>query len=102
MDGGLPSKARNNGFKLVNTPYVLFMDADVYLLDPKVLSNAMVKIHRYELDLVTAKFRSENGNYNYVYKTFDFIQYVSKDLFICSVNGFLSVTINAILIRSID
>ena len=37
MDGGLPSIARNNGFKLVTTPYVLFMDADVFLLDPKVL-----------------------------------------------------------------
>ena len=30
-DGGLPAIARNNGFKLVTTPYVLFMDADVFL-----------------------------------------------------------------------
>jgi glycosyltransferase involved in cell wall biosynthesis len=78
MGGGLPSKARNNGFKVVTTPYVLFMDADVFLLDPKVLIRSLIRIHRYELDLVTAKFRSDNGKYNYVYKSFDLIQGLSK------------------------
>lgn len=78
MDGGLPSVARNNGFKLVKTPYVLFMDADVFLLDPKVLLRSILKIKRYNLDLVTVKFRSDNGRYNYVYKVFDFIQMLSK------------------------
>jgi glycosyltransferase involved in cell wall biosynthesis len=78
MDGGLPSVARNNGFKLVKTPYVLFMDADVFLLDPKVLLRSILKIKKYNLDLVTVKFRSDNGGYNYVYKVFDFIQMLSK------------------------
>ena len=78
MEGGLPSVARNNGFKLVKTPYVLFMDADVFLLDPKVLLRSILKIKRYNLDLVTVKFRSDNGRYNYVYKVFDFIQMLSK------------------------
>ena len=91
MSGGLPSKARNNGFKLVNTPYVLFMDADVYLLDPKILLRAIVRIHRYKLDLVTAKFRSDNGEYNYVYKTFDFIQTISKWSTPFCLGGFMLV-----------
>ena len=78
MEGGLPAKARNNGFKLVTTPYVLFMDADVFLLDPKVLMRSLLKIKKYDLDLVTAKFRSDNGKYNYVYKAFDLIQLLSK------------------------
>ena len=77
-DGGLPAIARNNGFKLVTTPYVLFMDADVFLLDPKVLKRSVVRIHRYHLDLVTTKFRSDNGRYNYVYRVFDLIQALSK------------------------
>ena len=77
-DGGLPSIARNKGFKLVTTPYVLFMDADVFLLDPKVLKRSIVRIHRYHLDLVTTKFRSDNGKFNYVYKVFDLIQLLSK------------------------
>jgi len=78
MEGGLPSIARNNGFKLVTTPYVLFMDADVFLLDSKVLIRSVIKIKKYNLDLVTTKFRSDNGNYNYVYKVFDLIQSLSK------------------------
>ena len=78
VEGGLPSIARNNGFKLVTTPYVLFMDADVFLLDPKVLIRSILKIKKYNLDLVTAKFRSDNGKYNYVYKAFDIIQTLSK------------------------
>jgi cellulose synthase/poly-beta-1,6-N-acetylglucosamine synthase-like glycosyltransferase len=77
-DGGLPAKARNNGFKLVTTPYVLFMDADVFLLDPKVLKRSVLRIHKNRLDLVTTKFRSDNGKYNYVYKVFDLIQGLSK------------------------
>lgn len=78
VDGGLPSVARNNGFRLVKTPYVLFMDADVFLLDPKVLLRSILKIKKYNLDLVTVKFRSDNGQYNYVYRVFDFIQLLSK------------------------
>lgn len=78
VNGGLPSIARNNGFRLVETPYVLFMDADVFLLDSKVLLRSILKIKKYELDLVTVKFRSDNGKYNYVYKVFDIIQLLSK------------------------
>ena len=78
MDGGLPAIARNNGFKVVTTPYVLFMDADVFLLDPKVLIRSVIKIKKYNLDLVTTKFRSDNGKFNYVYKVFDLIQALSK------------------------
>ena len=78
MDGGLPAKARNNGFKLVTTPYVLFMDSDVFLLDSKVIKRSLLRIHKNHLDLVTTKFRSDNGKYNYVYKVFDLIQGISK------------------------
>ena len=78
IEGGFPSEARNNGFKLVYTPYVLFMDADVFLLDSKVLVRSLLKIKKNNLDLVTTKFRSDNGKYNYVYKTFDIIQMFSK------------------------
>jgi hypothetical protein len=47
-------------------------------LDPKVLIRSLLKIKKYDLDLVTAKFRSDNGKYNYVYKAFDLIQLLSK------------------------
>jgi len=77
-DGGLPARARNNGFNLVTTPYVLFLDADVFLLDPKTIKRSLLLAQKRKLDLTTVKFRSDNGKYNYVYKTFDIIQILSK------------------------
>lgn len=91
MDGGLPAVARNNGFRLVETPYVLFIDSDVYLLDPKILKRSILRIHRNNLDLVTAKFRSDNNKFNYVYKTFDFLQMVSKWSTPFCLGGFMTI-----------
>jgi glycosyltransferase involved in cell wall biosynthesis len=78
MEGGLPAKARNNGFELVTTPYVLFLDADVFLLDPKTIKRSLLLAQKRKLDLTTVKFRSDNGTYKYVYKMFDIIQLLSK------------------------
>ncbi len=91
MDGGLPSVARNNGFKLVETPYVLFIDSDVFLLDPKIVKRAFLRIHRQKLDLVTTKFRSDNGKYNYIYRLFDFLQLVSKWSTPFCLGGFMMI-----------
>jgi len=91
IDGGLPAKARNNGFKLVATPYVLFIDADVFLLDSKTIKRAFLKIYKNNLDLVTTKFRSDNGKYNYIYKTFDFLQIISKWSTPFCLGGFMMI-----------
>ena len=91
MDGGLPAVARNNGFKLVETPYVLFIDSDVFLLDPKIIKRAFLRIHRQKLDLVTTKFRSDNGKYNYIYRLFDFLQLVSKWSTPFCLGGFMMI-----------
>jgi glycosyltransferase involved in cell wall biosynthesis len=77
-NGGLPSKARNIGFALVTTPYVLFIDADVFLLNPNTIKKSLLLAQKRELDLTTVKFRSDSGKYNYIYKTFDIIQSISK------------------------
>jgi len=89
--GGLPAVARNNGFRLVNTPYVLFMDSDVFLLDPKIIKRSFLRIHKEDLDLVTTKFRSDNSKYNYVYKLFDFLQLASKWSTPFCLGGFMMV-----------
>ena len=91
MDGGLPAVARNNGFKLVQTPYVLFIDSDVFLLDPKIVKRAFLRIHRQKLDLVTTKFRSDNGKYNYIYRLFDFLQLISKWSTPFCLGGFMMI-----------
>jgi len=91
MDGGLPAVARNNGFKLVETPYVLFIDSDVFLLDPKIIKRAFLRINRQKLDLVTTKFRSDNGKYNYVYRLFDLLQTISKWSTPFCLGGFMMI-----------
>jgi cellulose synthase/poly-beta-1,6-N-acetylglucosamine synthase-like glycosyltransferase len=89
MDGGLPAKARNNGFRIVKTPYVLFLDADVFLLDKTILTDTTKKILDRDLDLITVKFRTDNGKYNYVYKTFDVIQKLSRLVSPFCLGGFM-------------
>jgi glycosyltransferase involved in cell wall biosynthesis len=89
IDGGLPAKARNNGFKFVKTPYVLFLDADVFLLDTKILINTVTEIYDKDLELVTVKFRTDSGKYNYVYKIFDPIQKISKLISPFCLGGFM-------------
>lgn len=76
--GGLPARARNLGFKHVSTPYVLFLDADVFMINPNIIQDALVLSVVRDLHLTTVKFRSDSGKFNYVYKTFDQIQNISK------------------------
>ena len=41
VKGGLPSVARNNGAKHIKTPYVLFLDADIYLKDSSIITKCL-------------------------------------------------------------
>ena len=43
IKGGYPAKGRYEGGKLVKTPYVLFLDADVFLTDKNVLMETLSK-----------------------------------------------------------
>lgn len=89
--GGIPSIARNKGYKHVKTPYVLFIDADVFLLDSSILEYTTKKAIDKDLDLTTIKFRSDSGEYNYVYKTFDFFQKISKIISPFCLGGFMLI-----------
>ena len=75
IKGGYPSKARLNGSKLVDTPYILFLDADVMLLDNKLFYN----IAGFDLDLLTVPFQTEKG-WNWVFRIFDLFQNLSIKL----------------------
>jgi glycosyltransferase involved in cell wall biosynthesis len=89
IEGGLPAKARNNGAWMVKTPYVLFMDSDMFLLDPTLLTDTIKEMRLYNLDLLTTKVRTTNGKYNYVFKTFDLIQKISKRISPFCLGGFM-------------
>jgi len=52
IDGGPVSIAKNNGARLVTTPYILFIDADVRFFKPTVIRDAVRLIERKNLDLI--------------------------------------------------
>jgi glycosyltransferase involved in cell wall biosynthesis len=88
-NGGLPSIARNIGFDFCDTPYVVFMDADVFILDYDLLTDCLIEIQGFELELLTCKFRSTTGEYNSVFRIFDTIQKISKPLTPFALGGFM-------------
>ena len=89
IEGGLPAKARNNGARYVKTPYVLFMDSDMFLLDPTIITTVTTMMLQGGIDLLTTKIRTTNGKYNYVFRTFDFIQKISKFISPFCLGGFM-------------
>jgi len=75
IKGGYPAKARLKGSKLVDTPYILFLDADIMLLHDKLLYNIL----SFNLDLLTVPFVTEKG-WNWVFRIFDIFQNLSVKL----------------------
>jgi len=52
IDGGPVSLAKNNGARLVTTPYILFIDADVRFFKDTVIQDAVNLIESKNLDLI--------------------------------------------------
>ena len=52
IEGGPVSVAKNRGARLVNTPYILFIDADVRFFKNTVIRDAVNKIESKNLDLI--------------------------------------------------
>ena len=57
IEGGPVSTAKNNGAKLVTTPYILFIDSDVRFFRPSVISDCFYAIQRENLDLIGLKIK---------------------------------------------
>ena len=73
IKGGYPAYGRYMGAKLVTTPYVLFLDADVFLYNNTVLYQT---VHNTK-QLSTIKFETDKG-YNWIYVIFTFVQKIMK------------------------
>jgi len=73
IKGGFPAKARLEGSKLVTTPHILFLDADIMLEDKFVLGDCL----SYNTDLVTVPFQTEKG-FNWIFRLFDIQQKMSN------------------------
>jgi len=87
-DGGLPSVARNNGAKLCDTPYVLFLDADIFLTNINTINDTLNTIKNNHLHLVTTKFRVR-GIYSFVFPIFEFFRDLTIYKAPCAIGGFM-------------
>ena len=73
IKGGFPSQGRLNGSKLVKTPYLLFLDSDIFLTNPTILDECM----KYKKDLITVPFHTDHP-YKWVFRAFDMFQSLSS------------------------
>ena len=88
IEGGFPSKARNNGALISETPYILFLDADMFLTDTNTIEKSLTFISENSLSLVTTKFRTQ-GKYFYVFPIFEFFRNWFSHHSVCVVGGFM-------------
>jgi len=87
--GGLPSVARNNGAAYVRTPYVLFLDADIYLQEPSIINKCLTAAIGGDYDLVTCKFKTLDRKYDWVFQVFNIIQQISSLFTPFAIGGFM-------------
>ncbi len=77
--GGMPSVGRNQGALQADTPYVLFLDADIELADPTLIRRCLEKAQRKGLHCVTTNILCSGGSLvdKLFYATNDCFQYLS-------------------------
>ena len=88
IDGGFPSVARNNGAKLVETPYVLFLDADIFLYDNEIIFDCLNVTIKKLYYLTTCRFRVR-GRYSFVFPVFEWFRDLFSFYTTCAIGGFV-------------
>ena len=75
VQGGKVGFARNNGAKLANTPYILFMDADSVLIGTDVFNQVKKYLNRYDIISLRQKSMSHDDKKSiWTYKILDWIR----------------------------
>ncbi len=79
VPGGMPSVGRNNGARLADTKYVLFLDADIELATDSLIRNAVEAALSKDLHCVTTNIFCRGGSLTdkIFYAANDFFQYLS-------------------------
>jgi glycosyltransferase involved in cell wall biosynthesis len=77
--GGVPSVGRNQGAAQADTPYILFMDADIELADRSLVRRCLERAQRKNLHCVTTSILCRDGSWldKLLYAGNDFFQYLS-------------------------
>ena len=77
--GGMPSIGRNHGAGLADTPYILFLDADIELADRSLIRRCVRKAQKQQLHCMTTNVICRDGNWvdKAFYAVNDMFQYLS-------------------------
>jgi glycosyltransferase involved in cell wall biosynthesis len=77
--GGMPSVGRNHGAALADTPYILFLDADIELADRSLLRRCLERAQSQHLHCVTTNIVCRGGGWidRLFYAINDLFQYLS-------------------------
>ena len=80
IDGGPVSIAKNNGARLVTTPYILFIDADVRFFKDTAISDSVEAIESNDLDLVGLNIKSYDNDLRAIigFTIFNVINHILK------------------------
>ena len=80
IPGGRPARGRNTGAALAQTPYVLFLDADIELASDSLVRRVVELAQRKSLHCVTTNIicRDGNGLDKLLYAGNDLFQYLSR------------------------
>ena len=80
IEGGPVSFAKNSGAKLVTTPYILFIDADVRFFKNTVIQDAVNAIEYNNLDLVGLNIKSYDNDIRAIigFAIFNIINHILK------------------------
>jgi glycosyltransferase involved in cell wall biosynthesis len=91
IDGGPVSVAKNNGARLVTTPYILFIDSDVRFFDNYVIQDAVNEIESNNLDLVGLNIKCYDNDYRTVvgFAIFNIVNHVLKHFSPFAVGAFM-------------
>jgi len=87
-DGGLPSVARNNGALMCETPYVLFLDADIFLVENNTINDVVNYAVKNKMHLITCRFRCR-GQYSFIFPVFEFFRDLTIWTAPCAIGGFM-------------
>jgi glycosyltransferase involved in cell wall biosynthesis len=79
IPGGMPSVGRNNGARLADSKYVLFLDADIELASDSLIRRAVEAAQAKDLECITTNILCRDGSLTdrVFYAGNDFFQYLS-------------------------
>ncbi len=91
IEGGPVSTAKNNGAKLVTTPYILFIDSDVRFFNNNVIKDAVHALEQYDLELVGLNMKCYDNDIRAMigFKIFNVINNILKYFSPFAVGAFM-------------